>query len=117
MTIPLFDLSGRNALVTGGSKGLGLAMAKALAQAGAHVAITARHADELRAAMDSILAETQRRGAWLVGDMARRDEVEALARRRRGPGTDRHPRQQRRDQPRRDRGSRPGRRLGRSPRR
>ena len=76
----LFDLSGRNALVTGGSKGLGLAMARALAQAGASVAIAARHAGELEAALPTILEGTAARGAWLVADMARRDQVEGLAR-------------------------------------
>jgi len=76
----LFDLSGRNALVTGGSKGLGLAMARALAQAGASVAIAARHAGELEAALPAILDGTVARGAWLVADMAHRDEVEGLAR-------------------------------------
>jgi NAD(P)-dependent dehydrogenase (short-subunit alcohol dehydrogenase family) len=81
MTIPLFDLSGRNALVTGGSKGLGLAMARALAMAGANVAIAARHAHELQAALASILEGTGVAGRWLVADMARRDEVESLARR------------------------------------
>jgi gluconate 5-dehydrogenase len=39
MTNPLFDLSGRTALITGSSRGLGLAMARGLAQAGAHVII------------------------------------------------------------------------------
>jgi NAD(P)-dependent dehydrogenase (short-subunit alcohol dehydrogenase family) len=43
----LFDLSGRVALVTGGSRGLGLAMAGALAEMGARVAITARQGAEL----------------------------------------------------------------------
>ncbi|HZW29566.1 MAG TPA: SDR family NAD(P)-dependent oxidoreductase [Isosphaeraceae bacterium] len=81
MTIPLFDLSGRNALVTGGSKGLGLAMARTLARAGANVVIAARHAGELEPALASILAGTGSRGAWLVADLARRDEVEGLARR------------------------------------
>jgi NAD(P)-dependent dehydrogenase (short-subunit alcohol dehydrogenase family) len=76
----LFDLSGRNALVTGGSKGLGLAMARALAQAGASVVIAARHADELEAALPTILDGTTAHGAWLVADMARRDQVEELAR-------------------------------------
>ena len=76
----LFDLSGRNALVTGGSKGLGLAMARALAQAGASVGIAARHAGELEASLAAILEGTAARGAWLVADMAHRDQVEELAR-------------------------------------
>ncbi len=43
----LFDLSGRLALVTGGSRGLGLQMAQALGEMGAKVALVARKADEL----------------------------------------------------------------------
>ena len=43
----LFDLSGRVALITGGSRGLGLQMADALGEMGAKVAITARKAKEL----------------------------------------------------------------------
>lgn len=79
MTTP-FDLTGHNALVTGGSKGLGLSMARALARAGASVAIAARHAGELEAALASILEGTSARGAWLVADMSQRDQVESLAR-------------------------------------
>ena len=41
----LFDLSGRTALVTGGSRGLGLQIAEALVEMGAKVAITARKKD------------------------------------------------------------------------
>ena len=44
----LFDLTGRVALVTGGSKGLGKAMARGFAEAGASVIISSRHEDELR---------------------------------------------------------------------
>jgi len=75
-----FDLSGRVALVTGGSKGLGKAMARGLAEAGADIIISARHEDELAAALPSILECTGRRGAVLVADMAQRPQVEQLAR-------------------------------------
>jgi len=43
----LMDLSGRTALITGGSRGLGLQIAEALGEMGARLAITARKADEL----------------------------------------------------------------------
>ena len=46
----LLDLSGKVAVVTGGSRGIGLQMAEALAEMGAKVAITARKQDELDAA-------------------------------------------------------------------
>jgi NAD(P)-dependent dehydrogenase (short-subunit alcohol dehydrogenase family) len=71
-------VTGRHALVTGGSKGLGMSMARTLAQAGASVTIAARHADELQAALSTILQDTGARGACLVADMTRRDDVERL---------------------------------------
>ncbi|MCC6192941.1 MAG: SDR family oxidoreductase [Burkholderiales bacterium] len=46
-TSKLFDLSGKVALITGGSRGLGLKMAEALGEMGGKVAITARTAEEL----------------------------------------------------------------------
>src|SRR5258708_6076200 len=76
----LFDLTGRVALVTGGSKGLGKAMARGLAEAGADVVISSRHEDELRTALDDILKGTGRRGAYFVTDVRRRDQVKELAR-------------------------------------
>jgi gluconate 5-dehydrogenase len=47
----LFDLTGRTALVTGGSRGLGLQICEALGEYGAHVVLTARKQDELDAAV------------------------------------------------------------------
>jgi len=47
----LFDLSGRTALVTGGSRGLGLQIAEALGEAGAKLVLTSRKADDLEQAM------------------------------------------------------------------
>ncbi len=52
----LLDLSGKTALVTGGSRGLGLQMAEALGEMGAQVAISARKADELAEAVRTLKA-------------------------------------------------------------
>lgn len=52
--IALFDLKGRNALITGGSKGLGLAMAAGLASAGANIALVNRNLEEGQAAAESL---------------------------------------------------------------
>lgn len=79
MSHPLFDLSGRVVLVTGGSKGLGLAMARGFAEVGADVVISSRHEDELRAAADSIREGTGRRVAHVVADLGRRDDARRLA--------------------------------------
>ena len=58
-TIPqLFDLSGKTALVTGGSRGLGLQMAEALGEQGARLVIAARKQDEL----DDAVAHLSRLG-------------------------------------------------------
>jgi len=53
-TIPSSRLDGRRALVTGASRGLGLAMAAALAEAGAHVTLAARGGDEVEAVAEAI---------------------------------------------------------------
>ena len=53
----LFDLGGRVALVTGGSRGLGLQMAEALGEMGASVALTARKKSELDAAVSHLAAQ------------------------------------------------------------
>ncbi len=53
----LFDLTGRNAVVTGGGSGIGLAMAGAMAQAGATVEIWGRKAERLAAAAAALQAD------------------------------------------------------------
>src|SRR5437870_3030372 len=75
----IFSLTGKVALVTGGSKGLGKAMARGLVEAGADVVISSRHENELKPALAEILKGTERRGAYFVADMGRRDEVGKLA--------------------------------------
>ena len=71
---PSFDLSGRVALVTGASSGIGQGCAVALADAGAHVVCMARGADRLQDTVEAMLAK-----GWsaesLVLDMA---DLEAL---------------------------------------
>ncbi|MCF6443857.1 SDR family NAD(P)-dependent oxidoreductase [Nereida sp. MMG025] len=51
---PSFRLDGKRALVTGGSRGIGLGSAVALAEAGAHVVIAARSADEIAASVTAM---------------------------------------------------------------
>jgi NAD(P)-dependent dehydrogenase (short-subunit alcohol dehydrogenase family) len=72
----LFSLDGRVAVVTGGSSGIGLAIAGALAGAGARVVLLARHADALAVAVDAITAEGGS-AAWVSVDVGDR---QALAR-------------------------------------
>ncbi|MCL8385332.1 SDR family NAD(P)-dependent oxidoreductase [Xanthobacter aminoxidans] len=74
----LFDLSGRTALVTGGSSGIGLAIAAGLGQAGAGVVLAARRAAEL----DAACADLARNGIAaraIVADLAADDGAERLA--------------------------------------
>lgn len=74
----LFDLSGRTALVTGGSKGLGKAMAAGFARHGADVMICSRNADELEATAAEIREATGRRVEYAVADLTTRDGVASL---------------------------------------
>ena len=50
----LFDLTGKVALLTGASKGMGLAMAEGLAEHGARVVVSSRKVDQCEAACDGI---------------------------------------------------------------
>ena len=68
---PLFDLTGKTALVTGGSRGLGLQIAEALGEAGARIMLTSRKAGDLEeAAADLQAAGIDAR--WIAADCASR---------------------------------------------
>lgn len=75
----LFSLSGKCALITGGSRGLGKAMARGFAEAGADVVISSRSADELKEAAAEIGAGLNVRVEWIAADMSDRAQVKALA--------------------------------------
>src|SRR3954447_1765777 len=80
MMVPeMFNLTGKVALVTGGSQGLGKAMARGLVEAGADVVIASRRDAELKAALAEILKGTSRRGAYFVADLSKRPEANKLA--------------------------------------
>jgi len=72
------DLKGRTAVITGGSRGLGEAMAKALADAGAQIALVARDHARLEAVRDDI-AEHGEVADVFVADVTRENDVATLA--------------------------------------
>src|SRR5689334_9474187 len=78
--LDIFKLTGRTALITGGSKGLGFAMARALAGAGANIVIVSRNLNEAQEAVDSIRAEMGVEGLALERDVSDRDQVEDMTR-------------------------------------
>jgi len=76
---PSFRLDGKRALVAGGSRGIGLGCAVALAEAGAHVVIAARNATQVQAAVDE-MAQAGLSAEALVLDVTDVDKVrEAVA--------------------------------------
>jgi NAD(P)-dependent dehydrogenase (short-subunit alcohol dehydrogenase family) len=77
----LFDLNGRVALVTGGSKGLGYAIAAALASAGADVALASRHSEACGAAVARLERDFGRRAVGLQADVTDFASVEAMVER------------------------------------
>lgn len=77
MDFPTFELSGKVALVTGGSKGIGLGMAQALGRYGATVVITSRGADEGETAVQQ-LKEEGMNAAYIQADVTKKEQVEML---------------------------------------
>ena len=74
----LFNLSGKTALVTGGSRGLGLQMAQALGEAGARVMLSSRKADDLKESVATLRSD----GIdcdWIAADCSKEADIRALA--------------------------------------
>ena len=74
----LFDLTGKTALVTGGSRGLGLQIAEALGEAGARIMLTSRKAGDLEEAA----AQLQAKGidtCWVAADASQPAEIARVA--------------------------------------
>ncbi len=74
-----FDLTNKVALITGGSQGLGKAMARGLVEQGAKVILASRDEAKLRSSLDQVLLGTTGEGRILVVDLAKRGEAERLA--------------------------------------
>ncbi len=74
----LFDLSGKTALVTGGSRGLGLQLAQALGEAGAKIMLSSRKAEDLQ----ETAGELKAAGIavdWIAADCAKEADIRSLA--------------------------------------
>jgi NAD(P)-dependent dehydrogenase (short-subunit alcohol dehydrogenase family) len=78
--LELFRLDGKKAIVTGGSKGLGRAIAVAFAQAGADVLIASRTASEVEAAAGEISSATGKRIVPVAADVRSWDDARRIVR-------------------------------------
>jgi gluconate 5-dehydrogenase len=74
----LFDLTGKTALVTGGSRGLGLQMAHALGEAGARIMLSSRKAEDLEQAVAQ-LQDSGIDARWIAADCAVEADIRRLA--------------------------------------
>jgi gluconate 5-dehydrogenase len=74
----LFDLTGKKALVTGGSRGLGLQIAESLGEAGAKIMLTSRKAADLEEAT-ALLQDKGIDARWIAADASRPEEIARVA--------------------------------------
>jgi 3-oxoacyl-[acyl-carrier protein] reductase len=72
------SLSGRAAIVTGGSKGIGFAVATRFAASGADVAIVARNVDELKESVAAIRKSTQTRVVGVAADVSKAADIQRV---------------------------------------
>jgi len=75
--IKLFNLTGKTAIITGGSRGLGLAMGAGLASAGAQIVVVNRNREEGEKAAASIIKSYGVKAIAAVADVSKQEEVEA----------------------------------------
>jgi NAD(P)-dependent dehydrogenase (short-subunit alcohol dehydrogenase family) len=73
-----FDLTGKTALVTGGSRGLGLQIAEALGEQGARIVLSSRKADDLKQAQEHLAGQGVE-ADWIAADNAKDDDIKRLA--------------------------------------
>ena len=76
--ISLFDMTGQTAIVTGGSKGLGKAIAEGLASAGANIALISRNQSEAESAAKEIADTYQTQTLGLEVDVTQQPDIEAM---------------------------------------
>lgn len=78
MSLDIFRLDGRVALVTGGSRGLGFVMAQALAEAGASVVVTSRQLENAQASAAKIAQATGQRVSGVAVDVTEAKQIQAM---------------------------------------
>jgi NAD(P)-dependent dehydrogenase (short-subunit alcohol dehydrogenase family) len=78
MSLDQFKLNGRVALITGGTGGLGVAMAQALADAGAHVVVTSRNQKKAEEAASKITETTGQRVVGIAADVTDSGQINAM---------------------------------------
>ena len=76
--LDLFDMTGQTAIVTGGSKGLGKAIAEALASAGANIALISRNQSEAEATAKEIVDTYHTQALGLEVDVTQQADIEAM---------------------------------------
>src|SRR2546425_3136416 len=78
MSLDVFKLDGRVALITGGNRGLGFAMAQALAEAGANVVVTSRQEERALESAATLAGATGQRTMGLMVDVTDAEQIESM---------------------------------------